>query len=178
MMFLGIPPAGTAMEFPILKSDIDDLRKLNLPVKEKKYICIHPGSRGSWRQWPALYFASLGDFCVKMGYQVVITGTKEEQAIVNEVVNLMKSAPIVAAGKTSLGALAVLIRDAYALISNCTGVSHIAAALKTQSVVISMDGEPERWAPLDKELHVTIDWTTTTDYQMVLKEVTALFFRL
>ncbi len=178
MAFLGIPAAGTELEFPILKNDLNEFNSLHLPVNEKRYLCIHPGSRGSWRQWPPLYFASLGDYCVKMGYQVVITGTKEEMTIVNEVVKLMKSAPLVAAGKTSLGALAVLIRDAYALISNCTGVAHLANALQTQSIIISMDGEPERWAPLNKELHVTIDWTKNTDYQLVLKEVTALFFRL
>ncbi|MEJ5963430.1 glycosyltransferase family 9 protein [Pedobacter immunditicola] len=178
MAFLGIASDGTDLEFPILKTDVEEMNKLKLPVKAGKYICIHPGSRGNWRQWPALYFAALGDYCVKNGYQVVITGTKEELPIVTEVVNLMKSAPIVAAGKTSLGAVAVLIDEAYALISNCTGVAHLAAALKTQSIIISMDGEPERWAPLNKELHVSIDWTKTADYHLVLKEVTALFFRL
>ena len=178
MAFLGIPPDGTDLEFPIFKSDVEELKKLNLPVLPGKYICIHPGSRGNWRQWPALYFAALGDYCVKNGYRVVITGTKEELPIVTEVLNLMKSAAIVAAGKTSLGALAVLIDEAYALISNCTGVAHLADALKTQSIVISMDGEQERWAPLNKELHVSIDWTKTADYHLVLKEVAALFFRL
>ncbi|WP_432714349.1 glycosyltransferase family 9 protein [Pedobacter sp.] len=178
MTFLGIPPAGTDLEFPLFKSDAEELHQLKLPVKPEHYICIHPGSKGSWRQWPTLYFAALGDYCVKMNYQVVLTGTKDELGVVNEVVSLMKAAPIVAAGKTSLGAVGMLIDQAYALISNCTGVSHIASALKTQSIVISMDGEPERWAPLNKELHVTIDWTKTSDYQVVLKEVAALFFRL
>jgi ADP-heptose:LPS heptosyltransferase len=178
MAFLGIPPDGTDLEFPLFKADVEELKNLKLPVKPGQYICLHPGSRGNWRQWPPLYFAALGDYCVKNNCQVVITGTKEEIPVVAEVVNLMKSAPIVAAGKTSLGAVAVLIDQAYALISNCTGVAHIAAALKTQSVVISMDGESERWAPLNKELHVSVDWTKTADYHAVLKEVAALFFRL
>ncbi|TAM93671.1 MAG: LPS biosynthesis glycosyltransferase, partial [Chitinophagaceae bacterium] len=34
-------------------------------------------------------------------------------------------------GKTSLSVLVVLIKNVYALIRNCLGVSHIAAALKT-----------------------------------------------
>ncbi|MBG6233452.1 ADP-heptose:LPS heptosyltransferase [Pedobacter sp. CAN_A7] len=178
MAFLGIPSTGTDLEFPTTKQDEDDFHQLKLPVNNGRYIVIHPGSRGNWRQWPSLYFASLGDYCQKSGYQVVITGTKDEIPIINEVIKLMKYPPIVAAGKTTIGSVAVLIDHAYALIANCTGVSHLASALATQSVIISMDGETERWAPLDKNLHATIDWTKTTDYHAVLKEVTALFFRL
>jgi ADP-heptose:LPS heptosyltransferase len=81
---------------------------------------------------------------------------------------------IIAAGKTSLGAAGVLIQHAYALLSNCTGVSHIAAALRTPSVVISMDGEPERWAPSDHQLHRTIDWTRTPDFSVVLDQLKSL----
>ena len=80
----------------------------------------------------------------------------------------MKHPPINAAGKTSLGAVGVLIKNSFALVSNCTGVSHIASALKTKSIVISLDGEPDRWAPLNKELHTTIDWTRTNDFKTVL----------
>ncbi|WP_432710994.1 glycosyltransferase family 9 protein [Pedobacter sp.] len=178
MAFLGVPSTGTDLEFPITNQDEDDFRRLKLPVTSGHYIVIHPGSRGNWRQWPPLYFASLGDHCLKSGFQVVLTGTKDEIPVVNEVIKLMKYPPIVAAGKTTIGTVAVLIDQAYALIANCTGVSHLAAALHTQSVIISMDGEMERWAPLDKTLHATIDWTKTTDYHVVLKEVTALFFRL
>lgn len=178
MTFLDVPSLGSDLEFPIHETDRKEFRQLKLPITAGRYICLHPGSRGNWRQWPPLYFAALGDYCLKMDYQVVITGTKEELPIVNEVVSLMKSPPLVAAGKTSLGTAAVLIDQAYALIANCTGVSHLASALNTQSVIISMDGEPERWAPMDKKMHVTIDWTKNADFQLVMQEVAALFFRL
>ena len=57
------------------------------------------------------------------------------------------------------------------LIANCTGVSHIAAAVKTSSVIISMDGEPERWAPVDKNLHHVIDWTKEPHFETVFNAV-------
>ncbi len=66
MAFLGIPNDGTDLEFPLLKSDAEELKKLKLPVKPGQYICIHPGSRGNWRQWPPLYFAGIrGLLCKK-----------------------------------------------------------------------------------------------------------------
>ncbi len=171
MKHLGVDETSTELEFPIYNKDEEDLMKATLQIESKKYVCIHPGSRGSWRQWPTKYFATLADYCYEQGYQIVLTGTKDEMPIVNEVISHMKHEAIVAAGKTSIGAVAVLIKNALLLVSNCTGVSHIAAALKTPSVVLSMDGEPERWAPLNKTLHYTTDWTKTQDFSLVFQSL-------
>jgi ADP-heptose:LPS heptosyltransferase len=175
MEFINVEPAGTDLEFPIYDQDWEELQKLHLPLTCQNYVCIHPGSRGNWRQWPPVYFAMLADYCASQDMQVVITGTIDEMEIVDDVVKHMQFQPIVVAGKTSLGAVAALIQNAYALVSNCTGVSHIAAALKTPSVVISMDGEPHRWAPLNKQLHFTIDWITTPDLELVYNKLRLLF---
>jgi ADP-heptose:LPS heptosyltransferase len=83
------------------------------------------------------------------------------------VISHMKQPAINLAGKTSLGAIGILIKNAYALISNCTGVSHIAAAFQTPSIVISMDGEPERWGPINKDIHRTINWLAEPDLDRV-----------
>jgi len=174
--FLGITDATTDLEFPILPKDEEDFDKAALPVKPNEYVIIHPGSRGASRQWNPEYFAAIGDYCFDNGLQVIITGTKDETDIVNNVILHMKHKPINAAGKTSLGAVAVLIKNATALVSNCTGVSHIASALKTKSIVLSLDGEPYRWTPLNKKLHRTIDWTTTPDLQLVKEEVKKLLY--
>lgn len=174
MDLLEIPSQGTHLEFPLTTADEDDYVKCNLRVEKNRYICIHPGSRGSWRQWPVEYFAALGDYCIEQELPVVLTGTSDELIIVNKVMEIMKHQAINAAGKTSLGAVGVLIKNAFGLISNCTGVSHMASAFQTPSVVISMDGEPERWAPLNRQLHRTIDWTKTPDYELVFKETMAM----
>jgi ADP-heptose:LPS heptosyltransferase len=174
MEHLGIPSLGTELEFPLTAQDQLEFDALNFPWQSKKYICVHPGSRGKWRQWPAEYFARLADHCAAKGFDIVITGTKDETDIVNSVVSYMKFTPLIAAGKTSLGAAGILIKNASLLISNCTGVSHIAAALQTPSVVISMDGEPERWAPLNTEIHKTIDWTKTPEYNLVFEQLEIL----
>jgi len=175
MQHLGVKANDTQMEFPLLEKDHRDLEEANLGLTPKQYVCIHPGSRGEERRWAPEYFAALADYCIEQGFKVVVTGTKDEADIVKNVINHMKHQPINAAGKTTLGAVGVLIKNTYALVSNCTGVSHIASALKTRSIVISLDGEPQRWAPLNKELHTTIDWTTTNDFNAVLKVAERLF---
>ena len=175
MAHLGIEDTSAAdLTFPLFDADFEGLKRQGLALKPRSYICIHPGSRGSWRQWPPLYFAMAADVCAEKGYQVVITGTKNELELANKVAALMKYAPIIASGKTDLGSVAALLSQARGLIANCTGVSHVAAALKVPSVVISMDGEPERWGPLNKELHRTIDWTSSQDVSAVMQAVQAM----
>jgi ADP-heptose:LPS heptosyltransferase len=174
MNHLEIPSKGNELEFPVTEAEEKEMQSIGLPIEKQEYVCVHPGSRGSWRQWPPECFAKLADHCASTGLKVVITGTKDEQEIVQQVIRHMKSDALNAAGKTGLGAVGALIKNAKLLISNCTGVSHIAAACETQSIVISMDGEPERWAPLNKKLHRTIDWLKTPDYKLVLNETVSL----
>lgn len=167
MEFLGITSQGTDLEFPLTQKDYSDFAEADLGLAEKQYVCIHPGSRGVWRQWPPQYFAKLADLVAENGLTPVITGTKEELGLVGSVASEMKHRPFIAAGKTSMGAVAVLLKRSCGLISNCTGVSHIAAALKVPSVVISLDGEAGRWAPLNTKLHYTTDWTRNPDYDQI-----------
>lgn len=171
---LGIVSLGNELEFPIYQLEIENLVSLNLPIQKKQYVCVHPGSRGSWRQWPISFFAKIADEVSSFGFDIVITGTKDESAITKEVLGQMKSKAIDLAGKTGLGEAGQLIKDAAMLISNCTGVSHMAAATETPSIVISMDGEPERWGPLNKQLHRTIDWTKNQNYEVVREETIKL----
>ena len=178
MEFLGIPSQGTDLEFPLLPEDEEKLTSLNLGIEPKKYICVHPGSRGSWRQWPVEHFAALADYCADQGYEVVITGTKEEAGIIDEVISHMCHKAINTAGLTSVGAVALLIKNSAMLISNCTGVSHIASAFKTPSIVLSMDGEPERWGPIDKQTHRTINWLETPDFGLVYAQTVDLLEKI
>jgi ADP-heptose:LPS heptosyltransferase len=174
MEFLGIPSQGVELEFPLTRQDQHDYDDLKLHLLHKEYVCIHPGSRGAWRQWPTPHFAAMADYAIACGFEAVITGTKDETGIVNEVIGYMKQPAVNLAGKTSIGAMGVLIKNAYALISNCTGVSHMAAAFKTPSIVISMDGEPERWGPINSEIHRTINWLNQPDFSVVHEQATAL----
>lgn len=174
MEHLGIPGQGNELEFPLMEKDYTDYEKLQLPIEPGHYVCIHPGSRGAWRQWPTAHFAALADYCAEQGLKVVITGTKEEAGIINEVIGHMRHPAIDTAGITTLGAVGVLIKQARMLVSNCTGVSHMASAFKTPSIVISMDGEPERWGPINKNRHYTINWLEEPGFDYVYQKTVQL----
>ncbi len=174
MNHLGIEVRDHSLEFPLTENDYKDFSKLTVPLPEKKYICIHPGSRDIRRQWPPQYFAALADHCIEQGFTVAVTGTIEEQDITRELIKWIHHPVIDLTGETSLGAAALLIKNAFMLIANCTGVSHIASAVKTPSIIISMDGEPERWAPLNKTIHCTIDCKEHPYFDKVFHETVML----
>jgi ADP-heptose:LPS heptosyltransferase len=46
------------------------------------------------------------------------------------------------------------------VVCNDTGVSHVAAALGTASVVVSCGADVSRWSPLDRERHAVL-WQLT-----------------
>ncbi|MGH7137664.1 MAG: glycosyltransferase family 9 protein [Pirellulales bacterium] len=156
--FLGIPARGDHLEFPLRTSDRDELDRLSETkvLCRHKYACIHPGARYQSRRWGARKFAALGDALARRGLHVLVTGSAGEAELADEVVKAMSAPAINLAGRTTLGALAALLADARLLISNDTGVSHVAAGLKVPSVVVVTGSDPARWAPLDRELHPTV----------------------
>jgi ADP-heptose:LPS heptosyltransferase len=174
MNHLGIQSAGAHLEFPITAQEEATVQQVAPFVQHEPYVCIHPGSRSTARQWPPCYFAALGDHCAEHGYRVVLTGTPDETYITDYVADLMSHKPVNLAGKTSLGTVAALIEHAHLLIANCTGVSHIAAATQTPSIIISMDGEPHRWGPMNHALHHVFDWTKNRSFTEVHNQLTSL----
>ena len=87
----------------------------------------------------------------------MLTGVSAEKRRIAEFENLLTFRVLNLCAQLDLGVLGCLVRQASLVICNCTGISHIAAALETRSVEISMDGEPERWGPQNKRLHKTFD---------------------
>ena len=152
LRFLGIETHDSGLEFPFAASDEEELRAAGVRIPGE-YACVHAGARMPSRRWPPERFAQVADELAAQGLTVVLTGSQEERALVNEVQARMAEGAINLAGRTSLGALVVLLARARLLVCNDTGVSHLAAATRTPSVVLCCGSDPRRWAPLDGERH-------------------------
>jgi ADP-heptose:LPS heptosyltransferase len=158
MEFLGAPSCGEQLEFPLVEGDYGALYSVPeaAELQDQAYVCIHPGARFLSRRWHPERYAQAADRLAAEGYRIVVTGTGPEAEVASAVVNHMRAPAINLATKTTLGALAVLLKGARLLISNDTGVSHVAAALRVPSVVVVTGSDPQRWAPLDGARHQTV----------------------
>jgi ADP-heptose:LPS heptosyltransferase len=116
----------------------------------------------------------VGDALAGRGFRIILTGSQEEQHLTRLVASQMKYPPLDLAGITDLGSLAALLSGARLVICNDTGVSHLTDAVKVPSVVLFSASDPNRWAPLDQELHRIIRWASAAPSQVVLDEVEIL----
>lgn len=151
--FLGVAPQGDHMEFPERPEDGETLTEEWPRWRDAPYVCLHPGAFEPERRWPAERFAEAGDALADEGFTVVLTGSGGERELTRAVASEMRAPAVDLGGRTSLGAMAALLRGASLLVCNDTGVSHLAVAVGTPSVVVFSASDPERWAPLDRERH-------------------------
>jgi ADP-heptose:LPS heptosyltransferase len=153
--FLGAPARGEELEFPLGDRDLASLSAIDAArgLEPRRYVCVHPGASCAERRWPVERFAAVARHLTGRGFRVVLTGTAAESGL-TAAVALAAGVPCVdLSGRTDLGAAGALIGRARLLVCNDTGVSHLAAALRVPSVVISTGRNRERWAPVDASLH-------------------------
>lgn len=157
--FLHFPLQGDQLEFPVRLSEeysYENLAQFH-GLQPQSYVCIHPGAKGGDRRWPPQGFAAIADTLALRGYTIVLTGTEEERSLVDTVSQQMITSPVNLAGQTDLGSLALLLQQSALLVCNDTGISHLAAAMKTPSVAIFSNSELHRWAPLNGDRHRVVD---------------------
>jgi ADP-heptose:LPS heptosyltransferase len=153
--FLGLPLRGDELELPLAAADYRRLDAIDQSAGliDRRYAVVHPGASVELRRWPADRFAAVADALVEGGYDVVLTGVASERPIVGRVAASMQHGAIDLCGRTDLGTLGALVMRAALVVCNDTGISHVAAAVQTPSVVISTGDNPQRWAPINRHLH-------------------------
>lgn len=135
---------------------------IELPIEKvegRKLVILHPGSRGSAREWGLMRFAELIWMLRDERYDVFLTGTEEEGLGFRDM--LVKPYPYVTdvSGMMDLSMLMAFIASADALVAASTGPLHLAAALGTRAIGIYppiRPMHPGRWAPLGEDAHYLV----------------------
>ena len=156
---LGGPVEDEQVSFPLQPHDEAELRTRRPDLAQLlagRFVCLHPGARDPAKRWPTVFFAQVGDALAALGWPAVVTGCESERGLADAVIGAMRAPALHAACDLSIGALAALLSRARLLVSNDTGVVHVAAGLRVPSVVVFFATEPSRWAPLDRARHIAI----------------------
>ncbi|WP_144639447.1 glycosyltransferase family 9 protein [Bordetella genomosp. 13] len=157
---LGLTAHDAALEFPLTPVDHAEAAALlrEAGLQSARTVLVHPGARLASRRWPVERFGAVAAALAAQGWQVAVTGTPEEAAIVAAAVAASGGVARDLCGRTSLGGLAALVSRCRMVVCNDTGMSHVCAAVGTRSVVVASGSDVRRWAPLDPALHPVL-WT-------------------
>lgn len=156
VIHLGAPDCGNELEFPILPAEHASAQRLlesHGICTATPFICVHAGGRSQTRRWPIDRFAIVARRLMADGWPIVLTGATSEAHVAGVLAQALDQRCVNLAGKTTLGEIAAVLDRARLLLSNDTGVSHIAAARSTPSLIVVLGSEPARWFPLDGTLH-------------------------
>ncbi len=137
-----------------LRADLNELID-----KSKFNLILHPGSRGSAREWGIDRFAELIKLLPADKFKIFLTGTEKEGALFRS--ELAEPFPQVTdlSGKLSLSELIVFVQHCNALLAASTGPLHIAAALGIHAIGLYppiRPMHPGRWAPIGKNAKVFV----------------------
>ncbi|MCL5261456.1 MAG: lipopolysaccharide heptosyltransferase II [Gammaproteobacteria bacterium] len=133
----------------------ETLQKFDLTKQEKPVLALCPGAEyGPAKRWPAEYFAAVAKTKLQLGWQVWIFGGVKDQLIAKKIQELTKNNCIDFCGKTDLGEAADLLSLAQVVVTNDTGLMHVAAALKRRIIAIYGSSSPKFTPPLAADVTI------------------------
>ncbi|MBI3088036.1 MAG: glycosyltransferase family 9 protein [Candidatus Omnitrophica bacterium] len=118
-------------------------------AEEAALIVLHPGANWPHKRWPPERFAELADrLAQRPGRAIALTGGPDDEPLIRRISGRMRVPPLVLAGQTTLRQLAACLERAGVVVSNDTGVLHIASALRRPVVALYGPTSPAFTGPL------------------------------
>ena len=140
------------------KQSIDKkLSDANIDSKSVFVFC--PGAEyGPTKRWPASHFAELANHLAQQlsNANIILLGSKSDHELAKAILQQSQDSVKIHnwCGNTSLDEAIALIGVAKAVVSNDSGLMHIAAALKTPQIAIFGSSDPAHTPPLSENAKV------------------------
>ena len=140
--------------YPFPKLAIEPERQLLVREKfqlssAKKVLALCPGAEyGPAKRWPVTHFAEVARQMHGLGWDVWLIGSEKDGGIAEQIAELSSGACVNFAGRTSLGEAVDLLSFAQVVVSNDSGLMHVAAALDKPVIAIYGSSDPGFTPPL------------------------------
>jgi heptosyltransferase-2 len=122
----GVKNDGAGLDYFISKEE--ETKKEDIPASHHAgYIgCVIGGAHGT-KRWPVHKWK---EFCEQMDHPIILLGGKDDVAAANEIASVDPVKIYNACGKFSINESVGLVRKSKLMVSNDTGLMHVAAAFK------------------------------------------------
>ena len=146
-----VPKPRLSIDARLLSSTLGDL---GLNVTNKNTMILCPGAEfGAAKQWPSHYYAELARQRIAAGWQVWLMGSKNDERVCQQVASADRRI-VNLAGRTSLLQAIDVMSCANLVVTNDSGLMHVAAALQRPVVAIYGSTDPAFTPPLGENSKV------------------------
>jgi len=134
------------------------LAKFGLAL-DRPVLALCPGAEfGEAKRWPSEHYAAVADAMTRQGWQVWLFGSKNDHPVGEQIrdrlIPGLREESYNLAGETSLAEAIDLMSCADAVVSNDSGLMHVAAALNRPLVAVYGSTSPGFTPPLAEQVEV------------------------
>jgi heptosyltransferase II len=131
------------------------LAKLGHQKPSQKVLGLCPGAEyGEAKRWPIEYYAEAAKAALTKCWEVWIFGSEKDVPYTKQINQLTKNGCLDLGGKTKLGEAIDLMDLCDTVISNDSGLMHVAAALDKNLIAIFGSSTPQHTPPMSENAHI------------------------
>lgn len=131
------------------------LRRLGHPAPQSPILALCPGAEyGPAKRWPVEYFAETAQWALDQGWEVWLFGSGKDVEVTQQIDQLTGNRCFDLGGKTSLGEAIDLMAMAHAVVTNDSGLMHVAAALGLPQLSLFGSSDPHHTPPMSAKADV------------------------
>ena len=150
-----LPPAITAPRLQVSTSDLAAVQQRFLPSTAPILALCAGAEYGGAKRWPPQYFATVAQHWIQQGGQVLLLGSGKDAPVTAQIASSVNSPACVdLAGKTSLQEVMALLAVADKVVSNDSGLMHVAAAVDTPVIALYGSSDPTYTPPLNDNARI------------------------
>ena len=125
------------------------LLKLGMTLPTAPILGLCPGAEyGEAKRWPAEHYAEVANAAISKGWQVWLFGSDKDIPVTNTINQLTQHQCVNLGGKTKLGEAIDLMSLCQTIVSNDSGLMHVAAALNKKLIAIFGSSDPYHTPPM------------------------------
>jgi len=159
---LGLQPQEalpSVYAYPELSSDVRTqaaaLKNLDLTAPTTPVLALCPGAEfGPSKRWPEEAYAEVARAKLAAGWQVWLFGSAKDKVVTEGIMALTQQACLDLTGKTRLDEAIDLLALTTAVVTNDSGLMHVAAALKKPILAIYGSTSPGFTPPLAEKVSI------------------------
>jgi heptosyltransferase-2 len=128
---------------------INALKQLGLSQSKNKILGLCPGAEyGEAKRWPVEYYAEAANAALNNGWDVWLFGSEKDIPVTQAINQITKDRCVDFGGKTKLGDAIDLMSLCDTVISNDSGLMHVAAALDIKLIAVYGSSDPHHTPPM------------------------------